>query len=907
MRLETKELNAKVQDAGAKAQEAWSRGAEFEHVVESLKLNREKQEWLNKNLEELKQGLKERHESDDWLKNELDQYEERMNLHEEHKQQQTKKYESLRHSIEEIRDRLRKRHIEAGKYEEQKASHEQQIKRRGALIQETARHHNIRGYDNHLDNLQVQEFMAKISKLRKDQSAAVDQARRNAECEMQSAQQALSRLGEQRSALLESKNLTRQQLTSNDRKIGFVQSELNSIEVDEGGKAVLEINLEDLQTQLTNSNAELKIASWDNKIQESNSLLRSIDNDTDILNQELILTTKQAGELARLDHLNSEMRNSRLNLDTMVGAYDERLRSIVGQNWHFSKLETDFRRVMEQRTQEVNEAARQRDLVSRTLEQTEYQLQSCRAELKKGENELDAYAQAVGQNTQGDVEDYPEYIKEIQINRDVLRADVDNYVNVRKFYNDSIKYSEKHEKCKLCLRKFHTSQERQKFVENMEKKIVQNTIEDLQKQLNEIEIELEEAKQAGPRYDAWVRLSKTELPRLRSEVKQLEETRARLLREIEEHDKKVSDLEQAKTDVETLTKPVASILKYSLDIDNLKLQTQEAVAKQGATGLSRTVDEIQEELKAMGERARIARENIAKLTAGRERARSHNSALELELSKAKNNLVTANHQLEKKSNILKQVEDLRIINQEHRDVIKRLEEQLQSLAPRIAEEETKLDDIKQRGASKGKRLYQIANELSDSVHRLELANQSIQAYIAEDGPSKLAGCQREIENAQQDIERTESEQKQVVIEINKITEQLRNHQETKRAILENIKYRRSLKELESVQSEITKLSVQNNGADLEHYKKQAAYWQHQYKLLSTAETSKMGIMKAKDDHLMQLLNDWNTDHKDAASKYKESHIKVEVVLSLPLIGSISVNFVRLLKLRWKIWVGMGVL
>lgn len=264
------------------------------------------------------------------------------------------------------------------------------------------------------------------------------------------------------------------------------------------------------------------------------------------------------------------------------------------------------------------------------------------------------------------------------------------------------------------------------------------------------------------------------------------------------------------------------------------------------------------------------------MTADKERARSHMNTLELDLSKARNNLTTANHQLEKKAGIFAQIEDLRKVNHEHWERMKRLDEQIQSLAPQIAEEEAKSDDIKQRGASKEQELQQEATKLSDSVHKLELARQSIQAYVDAGGSDKLSRCQREIDSAQQEIGRTENEQKQVIIEINKISEQLRNHQETKRMIVENIKYRRNLRELESVKAEIAKLGAQNAEADFERYKKEASYWQHQHKLHSTAETSKLGTMKAKDDQLMQLLDDWNTDYKDAAFKYKESHIKVEV-------------------------------
>ena len=37
----------------------------------------------------------------------------------------------------------------------------------------------------------------------------------------------------------------------------------------------------------------------------------------------------------------------------------------------------------------------------------------------------------------------------------------------------------------------------------------------------------------------------------------------------------------------------------------------------------------------------------------------------------------------------------------------------------------------------------------------------------------------------------------------------------------------------------------------------------------------MGEMRTKDSQLMGLMADWDTDYKDAASKFKEAHIKVE--------------------------------
>lgn len=875
LREQTKDLNQRAQDADAKAQEAWNLGAKYEHVVESLKLGKEKQDWLQENLDELSQNLKERTESDTWLQTELDQYDQRMTVHEEKEQKLTKQYETLKRTIEQVRGKLHTKHIEAGKYEEQKTSHDQQIETRKFLVRETARHHNIRGYETDLNEHQIREYLERVSKLYKDQNATVERMRRETEREMRTSLDLLSELGGKKSALSEGKSSAKKQSIFNDRRIGSHQSELSTIEIDEGRRAILEVNVEDLQSQLKKSTDDFSVAAWDTRLQESNIQLRLLEDETEQLNRELFQGTKQTGELAKLDHLKNELKNSRRSLDTMIGAHNQRFQSIIGQKWHPLGLDVDFQNVIDRRSQHLKEAERQRDDLCRKLEQVEDQLMRVRRELKKSEKDLESSAQIIRDSIQGEPEYYAEELENMQTNRDVRKSDVDNYSNLRRFYSDSIKYAGTHEKCKLCSRRFD-AQEREAFNEAMGKKIAKNTIDELQKQLGIMEIELEAAKKAGPSHDNWLRLSVNELPKLRIELKKCEETRGLLLKEIEEHDKTVIDREEAKRDADTIAKPVASILKYSHDISSYEAQIQEHTAKQKDSGLSRTLDEIQELLRLTGGKSRTTRAAVAKIASEKDQARSHMNTLELQLSKARNNLTSANHQLEKKVSLLQQIEELRKLNHEHRETMGRLEEQIQSIVPRMAEEETKLDDIRKRGASKEKALQQEASNLSVSVHKLKLADQSIQAYLDAGGLDKLVKCRRDIESAQQDIGCIENEQKQIAVEINQIREQLRNHHETKRTIVENIKYRRSLRELESVKTEIAKLSAQNAEADVEHHKKEASFWQQQLKLHTTAETSKLGTMKAKDDQLMQLLNDWNTDYKDAAFKYKETHIKVEV-------------------------------
>jgi len=829
-----------------------------------LKVARKNQEWYQKHLSDLGQDLEERSESDEWLQNELDRYEERMKIHHERQQEQARRYEDVKREIVQIRKRQSDKRVEAGKHEQRKATHEQKIRDREADIKRSAREHSIRGYDTELDEMQISEYLDRITKLSKDQNAKVERLRRENMLEIQKVQSVVDNLRERRSALQEGKKSGKEQITATDRKIASLHSELNTITMDEGGKAALESNIADLEDKLMKAKHEVSSGAWDARIQETNSELRTLEDRSAALNRELIQGTKQAGNLARLDHLKKELKDRQRRLETMTGAHGDRLCAIVGPEWQPTTLEADYQRVLDSKKRLVTDAERQRDGVSRELEQVEFKLQTARTDVKKKERELEACTQVLREITQGDPDEYPELLMQLKVDRDIRKEDVNGYESMKKYFTDCIEVAKSDQK---SIRQ---------FVKKLESKVSQGALDSMRKELKELDADLERATGAGTSYDTWKRLSEKELPSIREEAVNLEHTREKLLRKIEEYDRDVNEKQEVARDAETLAKPVANITKYSAEEANIKTQIAELAAKEQDAGLSRTLEDLQEEIETIGTKSRSLRVNLTKIQADERRARSQVSTFEVELGKLKNQLTTANNELEKRTRILSQIDELKKSTQDQRDGIIKLDAELQGLSPQFAEQEAKRDDLKQRGEAKERQLQREATSLADSVRNLQRADQDIRAYIEEGGPSKLEKCQRDIQNLEQEIVLLEAELKQITVEINKIREELGNQDQNKRVINDNLKYRKTHRELDAVKIEIEQLSAQNAEEDQEHHRRQAEKYQRQHNLFSTEETSKMGIMKAKDDQLGQLIDDWETDYKDAALKYKKSHIEVEV-------------------------------
>ncbi|KAL8709656.1 MAG: hypothetical protein Q9220_005596 [cf. Caloplaca sp. 1 TL-2023] len=876
LKSEAKIYGERTEEADRNHQELCKRASTYVGLAKDLEANRNKQGWLEQHIETLAQGLTVRSEADAWLEDELDRFAERVQEKEVDKQRQSNRYDQLRRKIDTVREREQEKHKEAGKHEQQQASHEQEIEARKALIKESARRHNIRGYETDLDDMQIDEYMHRIAGLHKDQTEIAERVRQDAEKEVQKVREMLNELGEQRSRLKQEKTFARQQSSDNDVRLRSCQSDLDAIATDEGAKALFDSNIGTIEKNLKAAKEDFEKSSWDAKLSDVRAQLRTLEEQVEEANQELVQGTKRSKDLAKLDHLTQELNGRNRGLETLMGAHKERLRSIIGKDWNLASLERDFQRILDQRTQSLTKAQSQRDASSRDLEQTDIKIGSLRESLRNAEKEQRECVKVVTAATgTSDPDTYATDLAGLQNDRDTLKADVDNFANVAKFYKKSIRTAESKTKCELCDRGFHGQNEKSDFIVRIEQRIARDTEGELASQLKEVEADLQKLRSVGSNYSAWLRLSKNEVPRLRSEIQKLERLKATQVRTSEERDREVDDRQGHRKEVESLSKPISNIVSFKTDISSLTEQVEELSAAQKLAGISRSVDDIQEKLESLSVQAKAKQKLLEKTTAEKQQAQTTISTTEFNLSNAKHEMNAAANELEKKSKLAKQVEDFQKSIRQHRENVKRLDTELQALEPRVAEQETRLEDVKQRGHQRYREQNDEAAKLADSIHKLRSTEQTIQTYVRNGGSSRLDRCQREIREMRQTIEKTDVELKNTIIEINRVNEELKNHEATQRSINDNLKYRKAKHDLNQIQAEVDRLGAQYSEADLGRLQEQQQYWGTQYQKLYAERTGKLATLKEKDNRLVANLKKWETDYKNAAPEYKEAHIKVE--------------------------------
>ncbi|KAM0719801.1 hypothetical protein Q7P37_003935 [Cladosporium fusiforme] len=857
-REKSEELGRQVSQAEKKANHAWGLAEQAGKIVGELHGRRIEEQTKEESVQSLRLSLVEMSESDDELKQMLDDYEARVTSYQDELESSKMRYGELSHEINDMRSKVASKEREFGSYEAQHQSYERQLENRETLVKETARSHNIRGFDLEINDNQVEAFMERITKMARDQNAAFERARRETSEQLQVAQRAITQLNEQRSALTSRKESARQAIAMNDRKINGLQSQLDQITADEGGKAAMESNVKDTEGRLNSSKSAFESAKWDDQIHQADATIRNLDDQKENLDAELVQGTRQAGDSARLDFVQKELKERQQSLNTMSGAHGDKITAIVGPQWEPASIDTAFQRCVEEKVARVTESEKQRDGTAREFEQLDYKLNNLRSDLKAKRADVKSAAQDIREAVDCEPEDYNEALSEIERSHSISKSDSDSAKLIRKYFQECLTVAKEHKACNTCKRGFKSDNERDKMRTAVENQL--SRVEDVDaKYLEELDEQLKSARAVGSEFDTWERLTHKDIPALETEESKLTDKREKLNMQLEQQDGEVDERRASKRDVDSLSRTVQNIAKYSTEIKNFEVQIKDLLAKQKDSGGTRGLEAVQDDIKRVNDESKKIKTQLSKLTSEKDRTKNLINSLELEVRDIKSKLSTADYQLKEKLSLESQAEELKDASNGQRASIRSIDEEIRVLRRSF------------RRLRRNMMMYQAVAQ----KRILKMASQEIHSYIERGGANQLKRAQREIEGLKAQVDTLEQDQQHVGREAKHHENTLRNVDDTKRQISDNQRYRRDLRGLNTVRAQIKELEQTNAEADKARTEREGQQWQLERQKLSGQLATVVGQMVTKDNQLQQLIADYEIEYQDAAKLYKLAHIQVE--------------------------------
>lgn len=850
-------------------------------IVNNLNASMAQVEFFDGQIEHLKKTLVELKEPDNWLRTTLAQYEERMAQYQIEKDGYNNQYGQLNHDLTATRTELSEKQAERGQYQAQKEAYEDKLVARSHLVKEQARRLEIRGYNGDINESQVLDFTSRLRKLSQEKDRELERIKKETDDELRQSSASLKELDNLRTIATQERLTARQTITKNDKKLEALQREVDSINMDEGGKAVIVASLKDIQGRLRAAETQFADIGYDEALKSQKNELRDLGEEDDRLRIEQHQCNKLAAERASLEVVKSNLQKAKTNLDTLTSTYGERISALIGSDLRFDNLEREFQAVLDQRELTLADTKKQQTGTAADLSQTEYKLKTIRETLEKKKEQEKDYQLAVLKSILDEhgkplnsIDDYEGELLSIETDRNEIKKEIDGYAYVNDFYDKCLSTVNKHNKCKLCERPFADKRERSSALDKINKKLAEDARSELEENLGSIEVDLQKAIAARPQFDSLKVLSQ-ETDALEKDFKDEQRAKDGILQKLNRDDDAVNRQLSSTREAEALKSTVSSIARGSTSIAEMEAEVSRIASQQTHSSSSLSLDELNEKSEACKQRMQSLRLKYEKTVADKEIARSKLSNLENESSTANNKLSNAQHALDNKNAKLSLVREYRDSNDQQRDTIQRVDTELQGLEPRFKITNAKNDEVKQRGRSRERDLQVEKDRLTDTVNQFNLVESDINKYIDAGGPQRLAAAQRGIKVLDQKLQSIGEEITAVAQKGNEIKNLLDDSDRTKRNIEDNIHYRDMLRKQEELNIKIAELEESHVTDDLKRLAQEADNADKHYQKLAAKRGNLFGLISGKDNELLRLMTEYENEYQDAKEKYREAHIKVE--------------------------------
>ncbi|SMQ45235.1 unnamed protein product [Zymoseptoria tritici ST99CH_3D7] len=875
MRDQVKEYGVQQREAQSRASEYFKKAGENELIVGKLQGRRIEKQTKEESVRSLRENIVEMTDSDEQLETMLQQYDERVEAYQDDLSAKKGQYQALEGNIQSARNRRIAKERECGSFEAQKESYDRQVEGRKRMIKETARSHDIRGYDLEINDVQAKAFMDRITKMAREQQEEFEQARLELQDLLQQQQKELNRINERKSALGQSKATARQTITGYERKISSIQSQRNQIDVDEGARAALESRLQEKKGQLAKLQEALASAAWDTKIDGDNSELRRLEDVREKLDAESADASRRGGETAQLDLLKKGIQEDQRSLDTMTSSHGDKLTTVLGKAWSPTTIERDFERALKAADAELEEAKKQRDGTNSELGFLNSKLMERQAELANAKEDL-KFAEKIVKEACGErPQEYLAVMKRLEGERDVAKSATENFGQIVEYLQSCIDEGERVNACKTCCRGFKNRAELSRMIEQVQRQQQQQNGEDTKDELQDAEEALDLAKGANSQYEEWERLSTKEIPTKKADLARLEQEREKLVSQLEGLDTIFAEKSSNKSSVTNVERTVRNIQKYVSGIAEKQSAVDGLESKLQSVGASRGIEAVQTDVKKNSEDQKSVRARIADATRQQSKATANVNALQLEISNTQGSLSKADYELREKKRLDAQEEEYNKLTADQRDSIKKCDDELQGLSAKLSTAQAKYDEISSSGADKDRELQAKSSKMGASLNKLKMAESEIKAYHDRGGDEQLRQGKRAVEDLKAEEARHEAEKTEVIRNIKKAEELLHNHADTRRSISDNQRYRRDLRQLKKVVEEIAELEEHNAEKDQEENNRQAQRWSMRMNEISAKQSSVIGQLKSLSDQIEADIEEYNVDYKDAAGSLKKAHVYVE--------------------------------
>lgn len=601
--------------------------------------------------------------------------------------------------------------------------------------------------------------------------------------------------------------MTRKKEKEEERdKLELEISEDNAHQIDEQEKS-LGITVERLSKLLAEGE-------FDPKIQEKSIEVEALANEIKRLHREKDMMNADSAQRMKLSLKKEELESHKKKHKKIIDEHKNKIRGVLKGRLpldkDLKKEVTQAQRALTTEYDDLNLKSREAD---RDVNAVQLKIQEVNNNLAKLNKDKDSRRRLIESKLQtldqqsSSIEFYIKALDVAKEKRDVHKSKYNIADGMRQMFDPFERVARAHHICPCCERPF-SGEEEDDFVKKQRVKAASSAerIRSLAVESSEAESHFQQLERLHLMYEEYNKICKELIP---NAEKNLIELKAELEQKTQALDDVLGVLAQISADkesVESLSQPVDTCDRLLGEIQTLQQVVDDLEYQLDFRGVGvKTVEEIQREVRTAENKREDLERELGKL-------REERREVELDLQRATSRWLHAREQKVRVENALanlKKVEDeldqlAEEMNQLDID-IKHLEDDVGPLSKEVEKYRSAYEIMKNKLNKEYEEQAELRRDYQHDVETLDKLSSKIERYEKENIPEKLKDLEEKHSQEKCNLQSYNNKKQDLLAEVNKTAEVVRNQDKLRRDIEDNLRYREVKAKVEGCTLEIESL------------------------------------------------------------------------------------------------------
>ncbi|XP_033743546.1 DNA repair protein RAD50-like [Pecten maximus] len=825
-------------------------------------------EELQKNIENEFQG------STEELKKVLADFQSKVQEREEKLQEYQRRKEDLSRDVDRVVKNKNDTLVDVSKLEQEAQNHEENTKRRDALIRQMAEKYDFDGFSR--GEITEEKYRQFVENIREKLTTMVEEGKQlksDFDKQEEELQQKMDDLRESKTKLEQNERIKKNMMADNTDKMKQINRKLSQVEASAGKLDQLTRELKRADHDLQMVEESLDVDKTKQEIAQLSKEKTKLDLQIGELSSEMNRLHLQSSAQAQLDVLKKDKISKEETIRRLRAKHEDTLSYLMG-HMPTSNIRGQLDSYIANQNESVKKLSQDLRKSQTSLSSKEAEKKMMSEQLRKKEDDLKNMEEKIFSVCGS--QNFEDGIAVLQTKKAQCQDSKGSLLGAEHFYKKYVEKLEQEEPCcPLCRREFDTEQETKELVLELKEKLrqVPTKLRKAEKDLMEFEKKYDAMMQLKPLRENMSVLEEKEIPETKSKVRktneEIEKLRSAISDFTDDHETKEQDHDMAKQ----IQPDVVLMDRYHGEVTELekKIAAQAATLSGGDSG--RTLQNVINEK----EDFQMKVDTITrKLDHKRQKLNDHSDEvqrLKSNINSLREEKLQIDNDLQQRYKLEADKATLLSENEIYEKEIKEAATQIRPIQNQIDRAVKEKQNIVEAKEDQMEQTKAMIDKVKNDATKVKSVNQDMKAYIQSGKEEMLEQKREELGQIEKRLEKKEDDQEKVKSCIEKLNKDLATQQVRERELLDNLALRKKQREIEKVGKDLEELRKKLGGVDAHNLERDRKRLIKQQEDLIKEKHLVVGRQQGFEDQIRALKKELQGDmYRDATQKYRDKMI-----------------------------------